>query len=156
MEGQVSGDCPGVIVLLRKIGADKRHLGKIYGWSGMERYLRRQPDAARLLSARQRFTVWFFCRHTIGDTSKAEASNAAADVSEAKLIELLRGGIGISDNPVKVDGVSRWRSVSDIARHYQLGRVFIAGDTAHVMPSVGASPLQVMCRRTAVSARPLN
>ena len=98
----------------------------------------------------------FFAVHTIGDTSKAEASNAAADVSEAKLIELLRGGIGISDYLVKVDGVSRWRSVSAIARHYQLGRVFIAGDTAHVMPSVGASPLQVMCRRTAVSARPLN
>src|ERR1700731_4772476 len=29
MEGQVSSDCPGVIVLLRKIGADKRHLGKL-------------------------------------------------------------------------------------------------------------------------------
>ncbi len=37
----------------------------------------------------------FFAVHTIGDTSKPESSNAAADVSEAKLIELLRGGIGI-------------------------------------------------------------
>jgi hypothetical protein len=33
----------------------------------------------------------FFAVHTIGDTSKPEASNAAADVSEAKLVELLRG-----------------------------------------------------------------
>ena len=79
----------------------------------------------------------FFAVHTIGDTSKPEASNAAADVSEAKLIELLRGGIGIPDYPVKIDGVARWRSVSDIARHYQLGRVFIAGDAAHVMPPNG-------------------
>src|SRR5262245_10066557 len=79
----------------------------------------------------------FFAVHTIGDTSKPEASNAAADVSEAKLIELLRGGIGIPDYPVKIDGLARWRSVSDIARHYQLGRVFIAGDAAHVMPPNG-------------------
>ena len=53
------------------------------------------------------------------------------------MIELLRGGIGIPDYPVKIDGVARWRSVSDIARHYQLGRVFIAGDAAHVMPPNG-------------------
>ena len=33
--------------------------------------------------------------------------------------------------------MARWRSVSDIARHYQLGRVFIAGDAAHVMPPNG-------------------
>jgi hypothetical protein len=79
----------------------------------------------------------FFAVHTIGDTSKPEASNAAADVSEAKLVELLRGGIGVLDYPVRIDGVSRWRSVSDIARHYQLGRVFIAGDAAHVMPPNG-------------------
>ena len=79
----------------------------------------------------------FFAVHTIGDTSKPEASNAAADVSEAKLVELLRGGIGIPDYPVKIDGVARWRSVSDIARHYQRGRVFIAGDAAHVMPPNG-------------------
>ena len=47
----------------------------------------------------------FFAVHTIGDTSKPEASNAAADVSEAKLIELLRGGIGIPD----LSGQDRWR-----------------------------------------------
>jgi 2-polyprenyl-6-methoxyphenol hydroxylase-like FAD-dependent oxidoreductase len=39
--------------------------------------------------------------------------------------------------PVKIDGVARWRSVSDIARHFQVGRVFIAGDAAHVMPPNG-------------------
>jgi FAD binding domain len=79
----------------------------------------------------------FFAVHTIGDTAKPEASNAAADVSEAKLAELLRGGIGVPDYPVRINGVSRWRSVSDIARHYQRGRVFIAGDAAHVMPPNG-------------------
>ena len=50
---------------------------------------------------------------------------------------MLRAGIGLADIPVKIDGVARWRSVSDVARHYQVGRVFIAGDAAHVMPPNG-------------------
>lgn len=79
----------------------------------------------------------FFAVHTVGDTANPEASNAAADVSEKKLIELLREGIGVANYPVKIDGVSRWRSVSDLARQYQVGRAFIAGDAAHVMPPNG-------------------
>jgi hypothetical protein len=50
---------------------------------------------------------------------------------------LLRAGIGVPDCPVHIEGVARWRSVSDLARHYQVGRVFIAGDAAHVMPPNG-------------------
>ena len=53
------------------------------------------------------------------------------------LLELLRAGIGVADCPVKIDGVARWRSVSDVARQFQAGRVFIAGDAAHVMPPNG-------------------
>jgi hypothetical protein len=79
----------------------------------------------------------FLVVNTVGDTSKPEASNPAADTSEKRLIELLRAGIGVADCPVKIDGVARWRSVSDVARSYQAGRVFIAGDAAHVMPPNG-------------------
>ncbi|HEY5207833.1 MAG TPA: FAD-dependent monooxygenase [Stellaceae bacterium] len=79
----------------------------------------------------------FLCVNTVGDTSKPEAANAAADVSEPRLIELVRDGVGVADIPVKIVGVSRWRSVSDVARHYQVGRAFIAGDAAHLMPPNG-------------------
>ena len=79
----------------------------------------------------------FLVVNTAGDTSKPEAANPAKDTSEKRLIELLRAGIGLADIPVKIDGVARWRSVSDVARHYQVGRVFIAGDAAHVMPPNG-------------------
>lgn len=79
----------------------------------------------------------FLVVNTVGDTSKPEAGNAAADVSEKRLIELLRAGIGVPDIPVKIDGVARWRSVSDVAERFQAGRVFIAGDAAHVMPPNG-------------------
>ncbi len=78
----------------------------------------------------------FLVVNTVGDTSKPEAANAAADTSEKRLLELVRAGIGV-ECPVKIDGVARWRSVSDIARHFQVGRVFIAGDAAHLMPPNG-------------------
>ena len=79
----------------------------------------------------------FLVVNTVGDTSKPEAANAAADTSERRLTELLRAGIGVADIPVKIDGVARWRAVSDVARHFQAGRVFIAGDAAHLMPPNG-------------------
>jgi 2-polyprenyl-6-methoxyphenol hydroxylase-like FAD-dependent oxidoreductase len=79
----------------------------------------------------------FLVVNTVGDTSKPEAANPAADTGEKRLIELLRAGIGVPDCSVKIDGVARWRAVSDVARHFQAGRVFIAGDAAHVMPPNG-------------------
>jgi 2-polyprenyl-6-methoxyphenol hydroxylase-like FAD-dependent oxidoreductase len=79
----------------------------------------------------------FLVVNTVGDTSKPETGNAAADTSEKRLLELLRAGIGVPDCPVHIEGVARWRSVSDLARHYQVGRVFMAGDAAHVMPPNG-------------------
>jgi len=79
----------------------------------------------------------FLVVNTVGDTSLAETANAAADTSEKRLIELVRAGIGASNIPIKIDGVARWRAVSDVARRFGDGRVFIAGDAAHVMPPNG-------------------
>ncbi len=57
----------------------------------------------------------------VGDpkVDPAAAANPAADISEKRLIELLRIGVGDPAIPVKIDGVARWRATSDIARRYQ-------------------------------------
>jgi len=81
----------------------------------------------------------FFVVNTVGDPARdpEAAANAAADVSEKRLIELLRIGIGEPTIPVKITGVARWRATSDLARRYQQERVFLAGDAAHLMPPTG-------------------
>ena len=77
--------------------------------------------------------------NTVGDpkADPVAAANAAADISERRLTEIVRAGIGVPDLPVKIDGCTRWRSTSDVARRFQDGRVLLVGDAAHLMPPNG-------------------
>lgn len=53
------------------------------------------------------------------------------DVSDAAVIEATRTLIGDPDIPVRVKGTSKWQVNTLVAKEYQRGRVFIAGDAAH-------------------------
>jgi 2-polyprenyl-6-methoxyphenol hydroxylase-like FAD-dependent oxidoreductase len=81
----------------------------------------------------------FLAINTLGDPSldPQAAANAAADVSESRLIELVRTGVGAPNLPVRIDGHTRWRATAHVARQFQDRRIFIAGDAAHLMPPNG-------------------
>ena len=81
----------------------------------------------------------FLVVSTVGDpvADPQAAANAAADISEARLIELVRIAAGAPDLEVTIEGVARWRCTSDVADRYQDGRIFLAGDSAHLMPPNG-------------------
>lgn len=81
----------------------------------------------------------FLAINTVGDpkVDPQAASNVATDLSEARLIELIRSGVGVPDLEVKIDGCTRWRATADVAQRFQSGRIFICGDAAHLMPPNG-------------------
>ncbi|HET6319741.1 MAG TPA: FAD-dependent monooxygenase [Chloroflexota bacterium] len=81
---------------------------------------------------------WLLVVNTVGDPkTDPDVANAASDTSEQRLIEFVRLGAGVPDLDVKITGLARWRASSDVARRYQVGRVFLAGDAAHLMPPNG-------------------
>jgi putative polyketide hydroxylase len=84
-------------------------------------------------------TAGFLGVNIVGDPQldPEAAVNAAADLSERRLIELVRAGVGKRDLAVRIDGYSRWRATASIARRLRDGRIFIAGDAAHLMPPNG-------------------
>jgi 2-polyprenyl-6-methoxyphenol hydroxylase-like FAD-dependent oxidoreductase len=81
----------------------------------------------------------FLAINTLGDPKldAQAAANAAADVSERRLIDLVRVGVGDPDLAVRIDGHTRWRATANVAQKFQDKRIFIAGDAAHLMPPNG-------------------
>ncbi|MFL5830554.1 MAG: FAD-dependent monooxygenase [Solirubrobacteraceae bacterium] len=88
----------------------------------------------------------FLVVNLIGDTARpvvieaypdAPWANVASTITDARALELLRAAIGVPEIPVVVDDVATWRAIADNAERYQQGRVFLAGDAAHVVPPNG-------------------
>jgi len=88
----------------------------------------------------------FLVVNLVGDTSRPEIvaaypsapwANVAAGITEERCLELLRAAIGVPDIPLTVEDVATWRAIADSAETYQIGRVFLAGDAAHVVPPNG-------------------
>ncbi len=81
----------------------------------------------------------FLAINTVGDPKRdpRAAANVSADVTEPRLIAHVRAAVGVADLPVRIDGFTRWRATASVAQFFSVGRVFIAGDAAHLMPPNG-------------------
>jgi hypothetical protein len=64
-------------------------------------------------------------------------NNVGEDMSVQRCTDLVHTALGDPTMPVDIENVQRWTATADTADSFQRGRVFLAGDAAHVMPPTG-------------------
>jgi 2-polyprenyl-6-methoxyphenol hydroxylase-like FAD-dependent oxidoreductase len=76
----------------------------------------------------------FMIVHTTGDPERPNTD--CWPLTESDCRELLREGLG-ADIPVTIESIQKWECSALVAEKMRQGRVFLAGDSAHVMPPYG-------------------
>src|SRR6266704_1502722 len=94
-------------------------------------YWLRQPRPGSLFAAVDNKRRWLFAVPYDPDTEPAES------LTEDRCIELVRGGLGDDRVEVRYIGHRIWEPIALVADRYQVGRVFLAGDAAHVTTPEG-------------------
>jgi len=80
----------------------------------------------------------FLAINVVGaDVTRDEAVNVSQGMTEERALELLRAAIGVPGLPMKVRQIVPWDAEANVAAHFSDGRVFLAGDAAHVVPPNG-------------------
>lgn len=90
------------------------------------------PEATGVLGQVNSRDLW-----TFNVTIYPERGERLEDFTTARSIELIRKATGLPELEVEVLSVLSWEMAVSAAQHLQSGRIFLAGDAAHVMPPLG-------------------
>ena len=82
------------------------------------------------------FDSGFLVINTLGDPARPNV-NVSTGLTTEDVLRMVQTAIGSTDIPVTVENVMHWQARADTAERFRSGRVFIAGDAAHVMPPTG-------------------
>ncbi len=94
-------------------------------------YWLRHPRPGSLFAAVDNKSHWLFAVPYDPDTEPADS------LTEDRCLELVRGGLGDDSVVLRYIAHRVWEPTALVADRYQVGRVFLAGDAAHVTTPVG-------------------
>lgn len=81
------------------------------------------------------FDSGFLAINALGDP-KNPVTDVSTGLTEERCVEFIRVALG-ADVPIAIESVMPWKAAADVADRFQHGRIFLAGDAAHVMPPNG-------------------
>ena len=80
----------------------------------------------------------FLAVFAANDAEGGRDHHVAQGLSPERCAELVRCALGVPDDfPVEIENVQPWSATADTAAAFCAGRVYLAGDAAHVMPPTG-------------------
>jgi len=82
------------------------------------------------------FDSGFLAINALGDPNNP-MTDVSTGLTEERCLELIRVALGSDAVPITIENVMPWKAAADLADRFRHGRVFIAGDAAHVMPPNG-------------------
>jgi len=82
------------------------------------------------------FDRGFLAVNATGDPA-SPVTDVATGITSERCLELVRLALGTDDVAVTIENVMPWEAAAHVADRFADGRVFIAGDAAHVMPPNG-------------------
>jgi 2-polyprenyl-6-methoxyphenol hydroxylase-like FAD-dependent oxidoreductase len=82
------------------------------------------------------FDRGFLAVNATGDPA-SPVTDVATGITSGRCLELVRLALGTDDVAITIENVMPWEAAAHVADRFADGRVFIAGDAAHVMPPNG-------------------